>query len=203
MATTTADLEIFAGAPAPPPARPRILLVGSALASGAAATVVLSLVALYAGMRRDVLASGEPWLPEGANLQLTPGSMGMVTLVMSLVTVAWVVHALRNDDRTHALLASGLTLLLGAAYINMAAFGWQQLGLGAADSTQALLIYTITGLHVAMAAVGMGFLAVMGFRALGGQLTGRAAEGVAAVVLYWYVTVGVYAVVWYAITITK
>ena len=203
MATTTTDLEIFAGAPAPPPARPRVLLVGSALASGAAATVVLSLVALYAGIRRDVLASGEPWLPEEANLQLTPGSMGMVTLVMSLVTVAWVVYALRTDDRTHALLAFGLTLLLGAAYINMAAFGWQQLGLGVADSTQALLIYTITGLHVAMAAVGMGFLAVMGFRALGGQLTGRAAEGVLAVVLYWYVTVGVYAVVWYAITITK
>jgi heme/copper-type cytochrome/quinol oxidase subunit 3 len=54
-----------------------------------------------------------------------------------------------------------------------------------------------------MTGVGMGFLAVMAFRALGGQLTGRAAEGVAAVVLYWYVTVGVYAVVWYAITITK
>jgi heme/copper-type cytochrome/quinol oxidase subunit 3 len=203
MATTSAELEIFAGAPAPPPARPRVLLIGSALASGAAATVVLSLVALYAGVRHDVLASGDPWLPEEANIQLTPGSMGMVTLVMSLVTVAWIVHALRNDDRTHALLAFGLTLLLGAAYINMAAFGWQQLGLGIADSTQALLIYTITGLHVAMTGVGMGFLAVMAFRALGGQLTGRAAEGVAAVVLYWYVTVGVYAVVWYAITITK
>jgi hypothetical protein len=43
----------------------------------------------------------------------------------------------------------------------------------------------------------------MGFRALGGQLTGRAAEGVMAAVLYWYVTVGVFAVVWYAITILK
>ena len=50
---------------------------------------------------------------------------------------------------------------------------------------------------------GLLFLAVMAFRALGGQLTGRAAEGLAAAALYWYVTIGVFAVVWYAITITK
>jgi hypothetical protein len=43
----------------------------------------------------------------------------------------------------------------------------------------------------------------MGFRAVGGQLTGRAAEGVSAAALYWFVTVGVYAAVWYAITIIK
>jgi cytochrome c oxidase subunit III len=127
----------------------------------------------------------------------------MATLALSLVTMAWIVQALRNDDRVNALVAFGITLLLGAAYINMVAFGWQQLGLGIRDSVQALLIYTITGLHVAMTGVGMLFIAVMAFRALGGQLTGRAAEGVLAALLYWYVTVGVYAVVWYTITITK
>ena len=70
-------------------------------------------------------------------------------------------------------------------------------------STQALLIYTITALHVALVGLGMLYLAVMGFRAVGGQLTGRSAEGVSAAVLYWFVTVGLYAAVWYAITITK
>ena len=54
-----------------------------------------------------------------------------------------------------------------------------------------------------MTGVGMLFLLVMAFRALGGQLTGRSAEGMLAAVLYWYVTVGVFAVVWYTITITK
>jgi hypothetical protein len=38
---------------------------------------------------------------------------------------------------------------------------------------------------------------------VGGQLTGRAAEGATAAVLYWFVTVGVYAVVWYTITVVK
>jgi heme/copper-type cytochrome/quinol oxidase subunit 3 len=65
------------------------------------------------------------------------------------------------------------------------------------------MIFAITGLHVAMVGVGLLFVGVMGFRALGGQLTGRAAEGASAAALFWYVTVAAYAVVWYAITITK
>ncbi len=201
MATT--DLEIYSAAPAPPPARPRVLLVGTALGAGSAAMVILSLIAFYAKLRADVIAGGEIWLPEEGNIQLTPGSMGMVTLLLSAVTVAWIVQALRTDDKGHALMAFGVTLLLGAAYINGAAYGWQQLGLPVTSSPQALLIYTITGLHVAMVGVGLLYLAVMAFRAVGGQLTGRDAEGVSAAALYWYVTVGVYAVVWYTITITK
>lgn len=199
----TAQIEIFSEAPAAPPARPRVLLMGTALAAGAASMVILALVALYAQMRADVIADGKRWLPEAADLQLIPGNVALATLVMSLVAVSWIAYSLRNDDRVHALLAFGLSLLLGAAYINMVAYGWQQLGLGINDSPQALMIYTITGLHVAMTGVGMAFLAVMAFRALGGQLTGRAAEGMNAAVLYWYVTVGAYAAVWYAITITK
>ena len=203
MATASTEIELFSEAPPAPPARPRVLLVGTALASGSAAMVILALVALYARLRSDVIASGEVWLPEGTNLQLTPGGMAMATLALSLFTVAWIVQALRNDDRGHALMAFGVTLVLGVAYINVVAYGWQQIGLGVTSSTQALLIYTITGLHVAMAAVGLVYLVVMGFKAVGGQLTGRAAEGVTAAALYWYVTVGVYAVVWYTITITK
>jgi heme/copper-type cytochrome/quinol oxidase subunit 3 len=203
MAASSADIEVFAGAPEAEPPRPRVLLVGSALASGAAAMVVLALVAVYARMRADVIAGGDRWLPEDVTVQLSPGNMGMVTLLMSAVTVAWAVYSLRNDDRVHAYLAFGLSILLGAAYIPTVAYGWQQLGVGATSSTQALLIFTITGLHVAMTGVGLAFLAVMAFRALGGQLTGRAAEGASAAALYWFVTVAVYGVVWYAITITK
>jgi heme/copper-type cytochrome/quinol oxidase subunit 3 len=203
MAETSSEIEVFAGAPAAEPPRPRVLLVGSALASGAAAMVLLTLVAVYTSMRADVIASGERWLPEDANVQLSPGNMGMVTLLMSAVTVAWAVYSLRNDDRVHAYLAFGLSILLGIAYIPTVVYGWQQFGVGATSSTQALLIFTITGLHVAMAGVGLAFLAVMAFRALGGQLTGRAAEGASAAALYWYVTVAVYGAVWYGITITK
>jgi heme/copper-type cytochrome/quinol oxidase subunit 3 len=200
---SSTEIELLSAAPPAPPPRPRVLLVGVALASSAAVMLVLSLLALYLRLRSDVLASGDAWLPEEANLQLTPGNMGMVTLLMAAVTAAWAVYALRNDDRRNAYLALGATVLLGVAFINGAVYGWQQLGLGITDSTQALLIYTITGLHVAMVGVGLLFLTVMTFRALGGQLTGRAAEGLSAATLFWYVTIGVYAVIWYGIYITK
>ncbi len=66
-----------------------------------------------------------------------------------------------------------------------------------------VLFYAITGSHIAMTVVGMLFLAVMGFQALAGQLTGRDSESMSAATLYWYATVGVYTVVWYAIYVTK
>src|SRR5262245_55304760 len=96
---TAPDLEIFSTAPPAPPARPRVLLIGSALASGSAAMVVLTLVAQYARLRNDVISGGNTWLPEEARAPLTPGNMGIVTLVMSMVTVAWIVYALRR--RSH------------------------------------------------------------------------------------------------------
>ncbi|MGH9213838.1 MAG: cytochrome c oxidase subunit 3 [Acidimicrobiales bacterium] len=205
MTTTTdaVDLETFSGAPAPPPQRPRVLLVGTSLAAGAASAVILGMTALYTQMRAEVLAAGDTWLPEDAVLPLTPGNMAMVTLLMSAVTAAWAVYALRNDDRSHAYFALGLTLLFGVAFIVDTAYLWDTLALGVADSTQAVLIYSITGAHVAMTGGGLLFLLVMGFRALGGQLTDRASEGLQAATLFWFVTIGVYAVVWYTIYITK
>lgn len=201
--STTTDLEVFADAPAPPPVRPRTLLVGTTMAGVACAASLLGLVALYAQERAESLANDGSWLPEDSIIPLTPGNMGMATLLMSLVTAAWAVYALRNDDRPHAYLALATTLLFGVAFVVDTAYLWQQMNLGIRDSLAAVLIYAITGGHVAMTVGGMLFLAVMGFRALGGQLTGRQAEGMYAAVLFWLITIGVYSVVWYAIYITK
>lgn len=203
MATTSTEIEVVTGAPAPPPRRPRVLLTGAALASGGASMALFTLVAIYTRLRADVVAAGQTWLPEEAVIELTPGNMQFVTLLLSAVTVAWAVQALRDEDRLHAYMALGISLVLGAAFINGAASFWQRSMLGAADSVPGLLILTITGLHVAMVGAGMLFLVVMAFRAFGGQLTGRGAEGMSAAALYWYVTTAAYAVVWYAITVTK
>ena len=69
-----------------------------------------------------IIAGGATALPEGTVLPLTPGNMGLVTLAMSAVTVAWVVYALRNDDRPHAYFALGLTLVFGVAFIVVVLF---------------------------------------------------------------------------------
>lgn len=202
-ASSTTDLEVFADAPAPLPVRPRTLLIGVTLTGVACAAALFGLVALYAQERAQALADTGTWLPEDTELPLTPGNMGFVTLLMSAVTAAWAVYALRNDDRAHAYVALAVTLLFGVAFITDTAYLWQQMNLGIRDSLAAVLIYAITGGHVAMTVGGMLFLAVMGFRALGGQLTGRQAEGMYAAVLFWLITIGVYSVVWYAIYITK
>jgi len=117
--------------------------------------------------------------------------------------MAWAVYSLRNDDRPHAYMALFLTLLFGVAFINSTVYLYQQLALGFDASGMSALLYIVTGAHLAMQIVAMLFVAVMGFQALGGELTGRDAEGMSAAALYWYVTVAVYVVVWYAIYITK
>lgn len=193
----------LAAAPAPAPRRPRVLLIGTAFGTVAAALTVVAMLAAYLQLRANRLADGVTALPDGVVLPLTPGTMGLVTLGMSLVTMAWIIHSLRNDDRTHAYLALGLTILLGVAFINSTAYLYQQLAMGFTASGTAGLLYAVTGAHLVMVFVGLVFTAVMGFQALGGQLTGRDAEGMSAAALYWYVTVAVYVAVWYGIYITK
>ena len=191
-------------APPPEPRRPRLLLIGSAFASVASALVVLSTLAVYLQMRDDYLdAGGTGAVPEEFSLPLTPGGMGMVTLLMSLVTVSWAVWSLRRDDRPHTYLAVGLTLLFGVAFINTTVYLYQQIQLPLTFSGLAGLLYIVTGAHLVMVVVGMVFIAVMGFQSLGGQLTGRDADGMSAAALYWYVTVAVYGAIYYGIYITK
>lgn len=190
-------------APVPEPRRPRVLLVASAFGAVASAMAVLATLAAYLQVRGDLVADGSTVLPEGVVLPLTPGNMGLLTLAMSAITMAWIVYSLRNDDRTHAYLGLGLTIMLGVAFINSTAYLYQQLAMPFTASEISGLLYAATGAHLVMVAVGIVFTAVMGFQALGGQLTGRDAEGMSAAALYWYVTIAVYVVLWYGIYITK
>jgi heme/copper-type cytochrome/quinol oxidase subunit 3 len=202
MATATGISPLADPVPAPP-RRPRVLLFGSAMGAAASALAIVSLLAIYLQVRADELAAGNTALPKDTVLPLTPGQMNLVTLGMSVVTMAWVVHSMRNADRPHAYVGIGLTLLLGIASIVETAYLYQQLALSPTSGPVAGLIYAITGAHILMTVVGMLFIAVMGFQALGGQLTGRDAEGMSAAALYWYVAYAVYVAIWYAIYITK
>ena len=198
-------VEVVGGAPAPEPARPRVLLVGTALASGASFMVFAGMVGVYLSVRSSVIAGGDRWLPAGVDLPLTPANMGLFTLLMAAVTMQWAVDAMGKSDRPHAYLAMGTTLLLGVSHIVMMAYYYTQMNLvlNGESSTQSVLIYSITGLHLAMVVAALIFIALMAFRALGGQFTGRDREGVASAAMFWYVTIAVYAVVWYSIFIVK
>lgn len=188
--------------PAAPPARPRVLLIGTALVSGATFMMFAGLIGLYLSQRSAVLAQGGLWLPDGASLPLTPGNIAMATMLLSAVTMWWAVDAVGKNDRPAAYLALGLTIMFGIAVINATSFLYSQMELPVATTT-GLLLYTVTGAHLAMIVGGMVFAAVMTFRTLGGEYHGRDREGLVAAALFWYATIAVQAVIWYAIYITK
>ncbi len=195
--------------PPAPDRRPRVLLVGTTLASAASIALFGGLLAAYFAVRADFVAGGEAWLPQGATIPLSPGNMTMITLVMSLITVQWAVHAGKLRDRGHAYFALALTVLFGVAHVVQIGFLWTQWELplnaaaGEGPTVQAVLLFTILGLHVAMVAAALVFVALMLLRSLGGQFTGRDVEGLSAAALYWYVTVGIFVVLWYGILIVK
>ncbi|WP_436793907.1 hypothetical protein [Actinospongicola halichondriae] len=188
-----------------PTRRPRLVLIGTAFAAAGSLAVFVGLLAVYFSVRSQVVADGTAWLPTGATIPLSPGNMSMATLVMSLVTMQWAVHAAAHRDRGHAYTALGTTVLFGLAHITLIGFLWTQwnLPLNGGATVQAVLLFTIVGLQIAMTAGALIFIALMALRSLGGQFTGPDAEGLSAAALYWYVTVAVYSVIWYAILIVK
>lgn len=188
--------------PVAPPARPRVLLVGTALSAAAVLMAFAGLIGRYLAERSAVLSQGGTWLPEGSSIPLTPGNMAMATMLISAVTMWWAVDAVGRNDRPGAYLALGLTLLFGGAVINATSFLYTQMNLPV-TSAPGLLIYTITGAQIAMILGAMVYAAVMTFRTLGGEYQGRDREGLVAAALFWYAAIAVQALVWYAIYVTK
>lgn len=203
MAVAFVD-DTIGAPPIAPPARPRVLLIGTALACAGIGMAFAGLLGLYAEERAAVVRDGGTWLPKAVVIDLTPFNVALVGLGISLVVLHWAVYAITNHDRPRAYLALGLAALLGAAYINSVAFSYTQMGFTVDDpSGVGILVYAITGLHLAMAGAGVIFIALMAFRTLGGQYSGRDREGIVAALIYWYVTVAVYAVIWFTIFVTK
>ncbi len=151
----------------------------------------------------DPEISGSGWLPSGTVIPLTPGSMGMVTLLMSLGTVVWAVWAARNNVKGQTYAAIGITVMLGLAYANQIASLYSQMGLVLNETRQAVLIYAVTGGHLILVGVSLLFLVLTGIRAVGGQISGRDSEALSAAALFWFVTVGIFAVIWFTVLVTK
>jgi heme/copper-type cytochrome/quinol oxidase subunit 3 len=188
---------------AAPPQRPRLVLFGTAFAAAACAMAFAGLIGVYLATRSATLAAGKPWLPDGASIPLTPGTMALFTLLLSCVTMQWAVEAVGNNDRQHAIMAFALTGFFGAAAINAVTFLFSQTGIGVRDSAMGVLFYVISGAQILMTVAGLVYAGVMTLRTIGGEYSGRDREGIVSAALFWYVTVAVYAVVWYSIYVTK
>ncbi len=203
MSNALIPADVIIGSPPPaPPARPRVLLIGTVLALAGAVLGFVALLAIYVAERADTIAAGQGWLPKSVDIPLTPGTMGLITLGMSCVVVQWAVYSISNDDRRHAYLALAVSVLMGVAFINGMAFYYSQMHITVHDKV-GLLIFAITGAHLAMVGAGLIFMALIAFRTFGGQYSGRDREGFVAMAIYWYVTVALYVAIWFTIFVKK
>lgn len=198
MATATRSLPL-----APPVQRPRVLIVGTAFAVVGVLMAFLALIAIYLAERSAVISAGDTWLPEGVTIPLDQPNIMLGSLLMSVVTVQWAVYAIARNDRVNAYLALGLTLLFGFMVVVMTVYLYSLMGLDVAANPQSVLVYTITGGHLAFLTGSMIYLGLMSFRALGGQFTSRQHDGISAAALAWDAQVAIFFVIWLAVYITK
>ena len=111
--------------------RRRTLQVGAGFASAAVLMYFGGLLGVYFSERADFLRAnpGQSWIPAGARVELTAPTVMAWTLLLSVVTMQWAVHATARDDRRHTLMALLVTAMFGVAVINQTAFQYGQMGL--------------------------------------------------------------------------
>ena len=189
--------------PAPPVRRPRVVTVASAFAAAVAVMLFIGMLGVYLDARTAVIDAGSSWLPQGSTIPLQQPNTIFITLLMSVVAIQWAVNAVSRNDRAHAYLAFGLTLMLGLAAIVMTTYLWTLMKLDIAGGPQGVLIYAITGGHVVLLGLAMLFVALIALRTLGGQFDSRQHDGVTAAALFWDAMVFVYALIWIIIYVTK
>ncbi|MCP4226717.1 MAG: hypothetical protein GY773_25535 [Actinomycetia bacterium] len=185
------------------PARPRLLLLATSLVCTSILVGYGSLVGYYLSERATVVAAGQAWLPSGVTIPLTQPNFMMLTLTFSVISILWAVSAIRANDRANALIAFALTLMFGFAQIAQTGFLLSLMGMVAADSPRAVLIYTMIGIQLVLIGLALGYVAVMALRTLGGGYSPKDYEGVLSAAVFWTMTVGVYSALWYAVYITK
>lgn len=185
------------------PARPRLLLMGTALACAAVAVGYAGMLGFYLSERAAVLANGQVWLPDGVVIPLTQPNYMMLSLAFSVVSMLWAVSAIRHDDRSNALIAFGLTLVFGFSQIAQTAYLLTIMEMVAASSERAVLIYSLIGAQLVLIGLAMGYVVTTAIRTLGGGYSARDYEGVLSATMVWITAVGIYAALWYAVYITK
>lgn len=184
----------------PPPVLPRRreLLFGTAFATAGVVMAMATLIGVYISTRD---ATGDVWLSVN-NIPLTQPNMQLVTIGASVVTMQWAVWSINRDDRYHTYLALGVTLLLGAAFVNQTTFLYNQAGITIVQA-EGPIFYAVTAGHLAMVVAGLIFMTLMGFRTLGGQFSSRQPDGIGAAAIFWYAAVALYAVIWFAVYVQK
>jgi heme/copper-type cytochrome/quinol oxidase subunit 3 len=196
-------VSVAAIAPAPAPARPKLLLIGTGLVCGAGTMLFGSMLAFYLARRDKVVRLHQPWVPTGVKIPQISTNIMLISMIGAVVMAQWAVYAIKQNDRQNTYIALGLTAIFGIAVLNAQAYTWIQMKLVVAANTYSVLVYCITGTFFAALVGGVILTGTLAFRTLGGRYSAKDPEGLSAAALYWYFLTAAYAAVWLVVYVTK
>jgi len=141
-----------------------------------------------------------PWPPKGVEISNYDGTMLVLTMLMSSVTVEWGILAARRAMRSQAATAFALTIGFGVAFLNLAWFFGKRIGFGPSSSPYAVLLFSMLAVAGVAVAVGIAIIIAVLGRLLGHQVIGPNIDMARAAGWYWQATVVgwiiVYCAVW-------
>ena len=194
--------------PAPQAAPKRQVFVGTALVSAAATMLVGGMLAIWAQFRADAPFRESPrrgpikdWMPDKVVVPEVAANMMLIAFFVVCVMAQWAVWSAKRNDRQHAGMALGMTLLMGLATLNAQIFIWTDMGVGVRDGAFHTMFYALTGTMAFLVIAGLVYTAVATFRYLG---RGRSDVAiVSANALYWYFLTAAFTALWFVVYVQK
>ena len=194
--------------PAPQPAPRRQLFVGTGLASAAGVMLIGGMIAVWSQFRADAptrfserRGAIKDWMPADIVVPEVAANMMLIAFVVVCIMAQWAVYSAKRDDRQHAGMALGMTMLMGLAALNAQIFIWSQMGVGARDGAFHSMFYALTGAMAFLVIAGLVYTAVAAFRYLGRGHSD--VDIVSASALYWYVVTAAFTAVWFVVYVQK
>ena len=194
--------------PAPQPVPRRQLFVGTGLASAAGVMLIGGMIAVWSQFRADAptrfserRGAIKDWMPADIVVPEVAANMMLVTFCVVCIMAQWAVYSAKRNDRQHAGMALGMTMLLGLAALNAQIFIWTQMGVGVRDGAFHSMFYALTGTMAFLVIAGLVYTAVAAFRYLGRGNSD--VDIVSASALYWYVVTAAFTAVWFVVYVQK
>lgn len=184
-------------------ARPRTQFVATCLVIAAGASMMAGLLGFYISRRHQVAAPGGNWVPDDVTFPNAQLVMTVVNAVLASIIGHWAVWSGRRNERGHTYTAIGLTLLMGVLFLNMLIFSLNRMGIEIGAGEWQNLVFAVTGVVITMAVLSLGYIALMGFRTIGGDLGREGTAPLASSILLWDFVVVAWSATFYVVYVVK
>jgi cytochrome c oxidase subunit 3 len=189
--------------PAPAPARPRLLIIATAMFAGAVFVLLVGMISVYLDLRHQAGGTTALWLPKKVRPSIVIGNLMFFGMLSASVLVQWALYAIVRGSRRDAGVALGMAGGVGLMVLNAQVFQYGQLEMAVASGNYATLYYTITGTFLAALIGGLVVVGVTAFRSLGGRYSPKDVEGLVATALYWHVLTAAFSLIWFVVYLFK